>query len=81
MIETLAGSRPAAIAAWRSRATALLGSQPARGRGLSTEQDGGMRLLLRFGKEPDRIEINEFAMKFSLLLRPQSLHCQYAFAQ
>src|SRR5262245_62122254 len=40
-----------------------------------------MRLLLRFGMEPDRIEIDELSVKFGLLLRPKLLHRQDALAQ
>ena len=40
-----------------------------------------MRLLLRLGIEPDRIETDELAVEFGLLLRPKRLHRQDAFAQ
>jgi hypothetical protein len=48
---------------------------------LSAEEDGWMRLLLRLGIEPDRIETDELAVEFGLLLRPKRLHRQDAFAQ
>ena len=97
VIDSVAGSRPAASAAWRSARAALLGSQPPRGRGnqpsqnsttrrigvvgLAAEQDRRMRLLLRLGVQPDRIEVDELAVKLGLLLRPQRLHRQHALAQ
>ena len=40
-----------------------------------------MRLLLRLGVEPDRIEIDELAVEFGFLLGPQRLHGQHALAQ
>ena len=40
-----------------------------------------MRLLLRLGVEPDRIEIDELAVELGLLLGPQRLHRQHALAQ
>ena len=40
-----------------------------------------MRFLLRLGIEPDRIEIDEFAVELRFLLRPQRLHREHALAQ
>ena len=37
--------------------------------------------LLGLGIEPDRIEIDELAVKLSLLLGPKRLHRQHALAQ
>src|SRR5262249_19455598 len=48
---------------------------------LAAQQDRRMWLLLRLGVEPDRIEIDEFAVKFGLLLRPQRLARARAAAQ
>src|SRR5262249_6133536 len=48
---------------------------------LAAEEDGRMWPLLWVGTEPDRIEIDELAMKLSLLLGPKRLHCQHALAQ
>src|SRR5262249_57482094 len=48
---------------------------------LAAEQDWRIRLLLGFGIEPDRVESDKFAVEFRLILGPQGLHGEHAFAQ
>src|ERR1700756_1253442 len=48
---------------------------------LAAEQNRRIRLLLGFGIEPDRVEGDKFAVEFRLVLGPQGLHGQHAFAQ
>src|SRR5262249_43902948 len=48
---------------------------------LSAQEHGRMRLLLWLGVKPDRIEIDELAVKFGLLLRPKLPHSQDTLAQ
>src|SRR5205085_7776688 len=48
---------------------------------LAAEKDRRMRLLLRLGVEPDRIEVDELAVEFGLLLGPQRFHGEHALAQ
>src|SRR6516225_7182692 len=47
----------------------------------AAEQDRRIRLLLGFGIEPDRVEGDKFVVEFRLILGPQGLHGQHAFAQ
>src|SRR2546423_1380999 len=48
---------------------------------LAAEQHRRMRSLLGLGIEPDRIEVDELAVEFGLLLGPQLLHGECALAQ
>src|SRR5262249_23500298 len=68
-----AGAREPAVAEFDNSADRMLA--------LSAEEDGRMRRLLGLGVKPDRIEIDELAVKFGLLLRPKRLHGHDTFTE
>ena len=47
----------------------------------AAEEDRRIRLLLGLGIEPDGVEGDKFAVEFRLVVAPQGLHRQHAFAQ